>query len=196
MIHFKLRYAINGLLPLIIGQFIGMNIPCMMAVTKQDVDVRRPTHSVNGSIEQAVVLFCISGDIPQTICFTSNDLAQLPRTTLTVSDRNNTRITYEGVLLREVLKRAGVPQGEQLRGSNLARYLVVEAVDGYAVVFSLPEFDPGFGNRVVLLADRRDGHALATDEAPLRLVIPEDRRHARWVRRLTRIRVMQAAERR
>lgn len=64
----------------------------------------------------------------------------------------------------------------------------------HKVVFGLPEFDPAFGNRVVLLADRRDGHALAADEAPLRLVIPDDRRRARWVRKITRMRVMQATD--
>jgi len=58
----------------------------------------------------------------------------------------------------------------------LTRYLVVEGADGYKVVFSLPELDPAFGNRVVLLAERRDGHALAADEAPLRLVILEEQR--------------------
>lgn len=111
-----------------------------------------------------------------------------------MSDRDGTRIAYEGVLLRSILQRAGVSQGEQLQGSNLARYLMVEGADGYKVVFSLPEFDPAFGNRVVLLADRRNGRALAADEAPLRLVIPDDRRRARWVRKIVRIRVMQASD--
>lgn len=72
--------------------------------------------------------------------------------------------------------------------------MVVEAADGYAVVFSLPEFDPAFGNRIVLLADRRNGQALAVDELPLRLVIPDDQRRARWVRKITRVRVMQATD--
>lgn len=108
-----------------------------------------------------------------------------------MNDRS-TRITYEGVLLRQVLQQASAPQGQQLRGSSLARYLVVEGADGYKVVFSLPELDPAFGNRLVLLADRRDGHALATDEVPLRLVIPDDQRRARWVRKIIRMQVMPA----
>lgn len=142
------------------------------------------------STQVTEVSFCVSGGIPQSACFTATDLAQLPRTTLTVSDRDSTCIAYEGLLLREILEHAG--SREQLRGSNLVSYLVVEGADGYEVVFGLPEFDPSFGNRVVLLADRRDGHALAVDEAPLRLVIPDDRRRARWVRKITRMWVMQA----
>ncbi|MBW4474881.1 MAG: hypothetical protein KME45_31560 [Stenomitos rutilans HA7619-LM2] len=36
-------------------------------------------------------------------------------------------------------------------------------------------------------------NALATDEAPLRLVIPDEQRRARWVRKVTRMRLMRAA---
>ena len=38
-----------------------------------------------------------------------------------------------------------------------------------AQVFALPEFDVGFTDRVILLADRRQGHALGAVEGPLRL---------------------------
>lgn len=205
MTDFKLHYAIRGLLLFMIGQSISMNTPQMMTATGQAIAVRRPIHDANDSATlaspvyqrlaaapAASVLFCISGGSPPPLCLTAADLAKLPRTTVTVRERDGTRIAYEGVLLRVLLQRAGVPQGEPLRGSNLARYLVVEGADGYAVVFGLPECDPAFGNRVVLLADRRDGHALASDEAPLRLVLPDDQRRARWVRKITRMRVLRA----
>ena len=48
-------------------------------------------------------------------------------------------------------------------------YVLVKARDGYAAVFALPEFDVGFTDRVILLADRRQGHALRAVEGPLRL---------------------------
>lgn len=108
------------------------------------ITISNPVSQRLVSTQATEVSFCISGDIPQSACFTATDLAQLPRTTLTVSDRDGTCIAYEGVLLREILQRAGIPQGEQLRGSNLARYLVVEGADGYEVVFGLPEFDPNW----------------------------------------------------
>ena len=51
---------------------------------------------------------------------------------------------YEGVWLHEVLKRAGVPQGSELRGNALTTYVLAEAQDGYQVVFSLvPKDKPG-----------------------------------------------------
>jgi hypothetical protein len=37
---------------------------------------------------------------------------------------------------------------------------------------------------VILLADRRDGQPLAAAEGPLRLVVPDEKRHARWVRQV------------
>ena len=52
-------------------------------------------------------------------------------------------------------------------------YLLVEAADDYRVVFALPELDPAFTERVILLADRRDGQPLAAAEGPLRLVVPD-----------------------
>jgi hypothetical protein len=71
-------------------------------------------------------------------------------------------------------------------------YVLVEARDGYAAVFALPEFDAGFTDRVILLADHRDGHPLDTVEGPLRLVVPGEKRRARWVRQVTDIEVMSA----
>ena len=53
------------------------------------------------------------------------------------------------------------------------RYLVVEAADGYRAVFALPELDPAFSDRVILLADRRDGKPLDGKEGPLRVSFRE-----------------------
>jgi hypothetical protein len=71
-------------------------------------------------------------------------------------------------------------------------YVMVSASDGYRVVFALAEFDPDFTDRIVILADRRDGHALAPSEGPFRLVVAEEKRHARWVREVTALDVEEA----
>jgi hypothetical protein len=92
---------------------------------------------------------------------------------------------FEGVALFDVLKSAGAKFGNELRGGELAKYLLVEASDGYRVVFALPELDPACTDRVVLLADRRDGKPLDGKEGPLRLVVPGEKRQARWVRQVT-----------
>lgn len=90
-----------------------------------------------------------------------SDLLKLPRQTMKVFDEKGVPALYEGVPVAELLRLADVPLGEALRGSQLKLYVVVSALDGYRVVFALPEFDPDFTDRVILLADRRDGHALS-----------------------------------
>ena len=94
------------------------------------------------------------------------------------------RRSPEIIELGDVLKLAGVKFGEQLRGKDLALFLVVGAADGYHAVFALPELDHAFTDRIVILADRRDGKPLAEKEGPLRIVVPDEKREARWVRQV------------
>ena len=64
----------------------------------------------------------------------------------------------------------------------------------YRVVFSLAELATAFTDRVVLIADSRDGAALSAHEGPFRLVVPGEKREARWVRQVTAIDVEDAPE--
>ncbi len=79
------------------------------------------------------------------------------------------------------MKLAGVKLGEQLRGKELALFLVVGATDGYRAVFALPELDHAFTDRIILLADRRDGKPLFEKEGPLPIVVPDEKREVRQV---------------
>jgi hypothetical protein len=65
-------------------------------------------------------------------------------------------------------------------------YAVVKAADGYRAVYALPELDPSFTDRVILLADRRNGAPLDA-KAPFRVVVPGEKHEARWVRQVTEI---------
>ena len=96
---------------------------------------------------------------------------------------------FRGVPLVEILRRAGAPLGDVLRGAHLRDVVRVQCADGYVVVFALAELYPGLGGRSVLLADSRDGAALSRDEGPWRLVIPVEKRPARWARQVTEIRI-------
>jgi DMSO/TMAO reductase YedYZ molybdopterin-dependent catalytic subunit len=132
----------------------------------------------------------ITGAVKQPLTLTADDLAKMPRATAKTSS-NGLETVYEGVWLHEVLKRAGVPLGSELRGKALASYLVVEAKDGYQVVFSLSEVDPSLTSNQMLLADNADGKPLVGSAGPFRLVIPTDKAGARSVRMLTKIEVVQ-----
>jgi len=136
-------------------------------------------------------ILTISGEVSRPSKLTASDFAKLPRQTITAKDHNGQPATFEGVALSEILQRAGVEFGEQLRGKNLALFAVVDAADGYRV-FALPELDPAFANQPVLLADRREGKPLASNEGPLRIVVPGVKRQGRWVRQVVAITIKRA----
>jgi len=128
----------------------------------------------------------ISGAVKTPLSITAEDLAKMPRATVTTKS-NGMETVYDGVWLHEVLKRAGVPQGSELRGKALATYVTCEAQDGYQVVFSLAELDPSFIDNEILLADTAGGKPLFGAQGRFRLVVPKDKVGARSIRMLTRI---------
>jgi hypothetical protein len=78
----------------------------------------------------------IGGAVSTPLTLTVADLKSMPRTVLHVTNpHENKTETYEGVLLEELLRKAGVPQGDQLRGKLMTTYVIAEAEDGYKVVF-------------------------------------------------------------
>jgi DMSO/TMAO reductase YedYZ molybdopterin-dependent catalytic subunit len=133
----------------------------------------------------------VGGEVATALRLDAAALRKLPRKALE-ADEHGQRARFDGVPLADVLRAAGVPLGEKLRGGNLALYVRVGASDGYRTVYSLAELDPALHEDVVLLADRRDGRALDAKEGPFRLVAPGDRRPARWVRQVVAIDVLAA----
>ncbi len=142
--------------------------------------------------EPPVVLLRVDGEVPHRIELTASGLAKMARRTVRAKDHNSHEATFEGVPLVEVLKAAGAKFGNDLRGPALATYLLVEAADGYRVVFALPELDPASTDRVILLADRRDGKPLGAKEGPLRIVVPDEKRQSRWVRQVISLKLKRA----
>jgi DMSO/TMAO reductase YedYZ molybdopterin-dependent catalytic subunit len=140
-------------------------------------------------VRPSEVLLNVGGDIPRPLKLTAPEFARLPRQTVRAKDHDGKEGEFAGVPLVEVLKAAGVKFGQDLRGPALASYLVVEAADGYRAVFALPELDPAFTDRVILLADRRDGKPLGGNAGPLRVIVPGEKRHARWVRQVIGLKV-------
>jgi DMSO/TMAO reductase YedYZ molybdopterin-dependent catalytic subunit len=136
----------------------------------------------------------ISGAVSAPLVLTIADLKNMPRKKLSVVNPHDKKTeAYEGVLLEDLLRKAGVPQGENLRGAAMATYIVVEAADGYRVVFSLAELDSGILDSEVIVADTMDGAPLGANQGPFRLVAPHEKRPARWVRMLKSITVERAA---
>jgi hypothetical protein len=132
----------------------------------------------------------VDGKPPITL--DSASLAAMPRATVTASAHHEPPSQWQGVALEDVLLRAGVPSGETLRGRAMTTVVRVTAPDNYQVVFSLAELDRMLGNEQVILADTQDGHPL-TKDGPFRLIVPGDKRPARWIHNLTTIEVTSVA---
>ena len=72
----------------------------------------------------------VSGDISSPLDLKADDLAKMPRVTVTVQEHDGTTVDYQGVPLLDILKKAGAPLDKQLRGKALATYILAKAHDG------------------------------------------------------------------
>ena len=122
---------------------------------------------------------------------TPTDLSRMTRHDTTVS-AHHVEGRYSGVSLTDVLALVHAPAGDSLRGPALGTYVLVQGADGYRVVFALADFDASFTDRIAILADRKDGAPLADTEGPFHLIVPGERRPARWVRQVVRIELRRA----
>ncbi len=132
-------------------------------------------------------ILTIDGLVETPLKLKANDLSKIPRKSINAKDHDGKNYNFEGYVLFDVLKLAGIPSGDKLRGKQLANYLLVEAEDGYKVVFTLTELDPAFSDRTILLADKRDGKALSEKEGRLRIIVPFEKKQGRWVRQVLKL---------
>jgi len=131
----------------------------------------------------------VEGEVVKPLELSLSDLNGLKQTEVRATDHGGQQRVYKGVALFDILNAAGVTLGGQLRGKNLLKYVEVRAADGYEVIFSLPEIDPEFTAQTILLAYEADGKPLPKGEGPLRMVVPNDKMHARWIREVMTITV-------
>ncbi len=139
-----------------------------------------------GNAQQVAVQ--IGSNTPVTLA--ASDIAPMPHQKVSAEEHGKT-VNYEGVPLRLLLEKAGFSFTDSLHGKRLSSCLLVEAADGYRVVFALPELDPAFTDRIILLADRADGQPLDAKEGPFRIVVPGEKKMGRWVRQVTALKVVQ-----
>jgi DMSO/TMAO reductase YedYZ molybdopterin-dependent catalytic subunit len=131
----------------------------------------------------------ITGDVSTPLTLSLADLKAMPRTTVT-ADEQGRPVKYEGVLVSELLTRAGAPMGRGMGGNGLSAYVRAIAGDDYEVLFSLGELDAGLTSNDIIVADTADGKPLFDYQGPLRIIAPHDKRGARSVRMLLRLDVV------
>ena len=155
------------------------------------VDLRRAFVSAQvPSQGTAAAPLSIAGDVRTPLSILPAELKAMPRTTVEVKDEDGRPVKYEGVLVGELLKRAGATLGGDMRGNAMTTYVLASASDGYQVLFSLAELDPAFTSSEVIVADTIDGKPLFDYQGPFRIVSPRDARPARSIRMLQRLDVV------
>lgn len=146
-----------------------------------------------GVFAQPVPSISITGAVAKPLTLSAADLKKMPRATVTLK-HDNVETVYEGVPIHEILRQAGVPLGPELRGKGLATYVISTSSDGYRVVYSLAELDPGFSDNQVVLADTTGGKPLPPQHGPFRIIAPRDKRASRSARMVTKLEIVQAAK--
>jgi hypothetical protein len=111
------------------------------------------------------------------------ELTTLPQLSLPVvqgTEHGLTRNRYAGVLLWDLLQRAGPRDDPKIKHAGLRHTVLVTGRDGYAVAFSFGELDPAAGAEPVMVIQAAHG---------LDLVVPGDHAAARDVHDVARIEV-------
>jgi DMSO/TMAO reductase YedYZ molybdopterin-dependent catalytic subunit len=156
------------------------------------IDSLRAQDKTGGAAGAAASLD-LRGDVPNPPQINAAELHQLPRTETRTTDPGDPgkEIVYAGTPLIEVLKAGGLRLDADKAGlrETLTTTVLVDASDGYRAVFALAELDSELTDRVILLADTKDGQALSAREGPFRIIVPGEKRPARWVRQVTALTV-------
>lgn len=132
----------------------------------------------------------LDGDGVQAMAIERSLLDTLPVSSIDALD-HGVRGHWRGVSVVELLRLAGAPLGDKMRGKALAQVVLVHAADGYVAAFTLSEFDEAFADSAPLLAWERDGKPLDAKEGPYRIIVAGEQRQGRWVRQVQRIEVRQ-----
>jgi hypothetical protein len=133
----------------------------------------------------------VTGIEGMTVSVTAWDLSKLPQQTVKVTDHGNP-VTFEGVLLKDVLSKVALPTGEKFHATAASYYMVVAARDGYRATFAWAELDSTFMDKAVYVVTKRDGKPLSETDGPFELVVPGEKRAGRWVRQVRELELRQA----
>jgi DMSO/TMAO reductase YedYZ molybdopterin-dependent catalytic subunit len=137
---------------------------------------------------QAEDFLDLRGDVPNPRRIDAAELHKLPRAETRATDPHDSgkEIVYSGTPLVEILKAGGLrlDSGMASIRETVTISVLVEATDGYKAVFALAELDPELTDRVIILADAKDGQPLSPREGPFRIIVTGEKLPARWVRQV------------
>jgi hypothetical protein len=134
--------------------------------------------------------FTISGDGITSITITKAMFADMKQVVVMAKAHDEKVHRYSGVTIANLLTKAGVILGDSAKHKTVNSYIIVTAADNYKAIYALPEIDPLFANRAIILADRADKKPLPSEDGPFQIIVPGEKKHARWVRQVTGIQVL------
>jgi DMSO/TMAO reductase YedYZ molybdopterin-dependent catalytic subunit len=138
------------------------------------------------------VLLRVGGAVDTPLALRREDLAAMPRDEFQIPSREDKSVmeTWSGIPMIEILRKAGAPVGDRLRGRAMAAYVVVIGADGYRAVYALAEVEPRFSpDRKILVADLLNGKPLTGEFGNLRIANQGEGAFSRWVRQVVAIEV-------
>lgn len=109
----------------------------------------------------------VEGEVQKSLSLSRADLDKMPQVAVRGKDHDGREHVYKGVPVADLLRQAGATLGGQLRGKNLAQYLLAQA---------------------------KDGNPIPDAEGPFRIVVPGEKKQARWVRQVSTLKVLKAAQ--
>ncbi|MEO6151146.1 MAG: molybdopterin-dependent oxidoreductase [Mucilaginibacter sp.] len=131
----------------------------------------------------------VTGEVSTPLNITVAEYEKYKQVTVNRKDKEGKEHVYKGVLLGDILQKAGATLGENLKGENLTKFVLAEASDGYKATFALTELDKAFTDRAIILTNNVDGKPLPTTEGPFRIIIQDEKKPSRCVRQLISLRV-------
>ena len=135
--------------------------------------------SYSGMAQKAMITFR-----DETGKSTKIDPTSLKQVSLKAIGHDAKEHQYSGVLLSDIIEKAGVPLGIASKGKTIASYIVIMAKDNYQCVYALAELDDLFSRNMVILADKVDGKPLSAENGPFQVIAPADKKHGRWIRQV------------
>lgn len=149
---------------------------------------------VTPAAAQAPASLQLVSEAGTTTIIALDSLRRMPQVELRGQIHDGPELVFRGPALDAVLLMAGAPQGRDLRGPALRLVVLAEATDGYAVVYSLAELSPDLGARRAIVAIEQDGQPLSEKDGPMRIVLEGEKRPARWIRQLERLRIVRVGK--
>jgi Oxidoreductase molybdopterin binding domain len=147
------------------------------------------TASTLGTIVEGKLTIGLLDKSPQVV--ERSDIAKLTHKTIKVKGSGSRPSIYSGVPLKEVLELAGAVFSVERKQANLGSIVVVESVDAPSAIFAMAELDSALTSKQILLADSKEGKPLAIPEGPFRIIVPDEKEPARWVKQVWAIYIVQ-----